>query len=257
MERLAGKVAVVTGGAEGIGRGISEVFLEHGAAVAILDWNAETGTRTAAELAGGGGRAVYVNADISDEASVERAIHDVVSEFGALHVLVNNAAVFILKGLEATPDDWRRVMAVNIMGPALVTKHAVPHMRRAGGGAIVNVGSVSSFIAQKGFLTYSVTKAAVAQMTRCMALELADDGIRVNGVCPGSVWTAQAQRMVGEAGLTRAQAAQEEPNFGASQMLKRSADTREIGYATLFLASDEASFVTGENLMVDGGWTAQ
>lgn len=254
MVRLANKVAIVTGGAEGIGRGIGEVFVENGASVAILDWNPETGTSTAAELSDRG-RVIFVEADVSDEPSVERAIERVVAELGALHILVNNAAIFILKGIEATPADWRRIMAVNIMGPALMAKHAVPHIRRAGGGAIVNVGSVSSFIAQKGFLTYNATKAAMAEMTRCMALDLVDDGIRVNGVCPGAVWTAQVQGMVREMGLTREQAALR-PNLGAEQMMKRIADPREIGYAALFLASDEASFVTGANLMVDGGWTA-
>ncbi len=254
MNRLAGKVAIVTGAAQGIGRGIAEVFAEEGAMVAILDWNVEAGTRTAAELSAGR-RVIYVEADVSDEPSVERAVAQVASEFGALHVLVNNAAIFIFKGIEATVEDWQRVMAVNIMGPALMAKHAVPHIRRAGGGAIVNVGSVSSFIAQKGTLTYNATKAAIAEMTRCLALDLVEDKIRVNGLCPGAVWTAQVERMATEMGLTREQAALQ-PNLGAEQMMKRIADPREIGYAALFLASDEASFVTGANLMVDGGWTA-
>jgi NAD(P)-dependent dehydrogenase (short-subunit alcohol dehydrogenase family) len=254
MDRLNGKAAIVTGGAKGIGRGIAEVFVEEGAHVGILDWDREAGEQTAAAL-GGGERAVYVEADVSDEASVERAVEQAVAELGALHVLVNNAAIFILKGLEATVEDWQRIMAVNIMGPALMAKHAVPHIRRAGGGAIVNVGSVSSFIAQKGFLTYNATKAAVAEMTRCMALDLVDDDIRVNGVCPGAVWSSTVERMATESGLTREQAAHD-PNMGGQQIMKRVADPREIGYAALFLASDEASFVTGANLMVDGGWTA-
>jgi dihydroanticapsin dehydrogenase len=253
MDRLAGKVTIVTGGAKGIGRGIAEVFVEEGARVAVLDWDGEAGERAVAELAGG--RSIYVEADVSDEESVERAVERVVAEFGAVHVLVNNAAIFILKGIEATVEEWQRIMAVNIMGPALMAKHAVPHIRRAGGGAIVNIGSVSSFIGQKDFLTYNATKAAIAEMTRCMALDLADDNIRVNGVCPGAVWTSQVERMVAASGLTREQAALE-PNLGAEQIIKRLADPREIAYAALFLASDEASFVTGANFMVDGGWTA-
>src|SRR5580765_265795 len=215
MARLEGKSAIVTGGAKGIGRGIAEVFAEEGAAVAILDWDSDAGESVARELGG-----VYVQADVSDEASVERAVALAVADLGALNVLVNNAAIFILKGLEATVEDWQRIMAVNIMGPALVAKHAVPHIRAAGGGAIVNVGSVSSFIAQKGFLTYNATKAAVAEMTRCMALDLVDDGIRVNGVCPGAVWSSQVQRMAEETGLTREQAALD-PNLGAAQIMKR------------------------------------
>jgi NAD(P)-dependent dehydrogenase (short-subunit alcohol dehydrogenase family) len=255
MGRLGGKVAIVTGGAQGIGRGIADVFVEEGAAVGILDQDAETAARTAEEL-GSRGRVLAVEGDVSDERSVERAVEHVVAELGVLHVLVNNAAVFILKGLEASVEDWQRIMAVNIMGPALVAKHAVPQMRRAGGGAIVNVGSVSAFVAQKGFLTYNATKAAIVEMTRCMALDLVDDNIRVNAVCPGAVWTQQVERFAREQGLTREEAALRDPNLGAQQIMKRIADPREIGRAAAFLASDEASFVTGASLMVDGGWTA-
>jgi dihydroanticapsin dehydrogenase len=251
MARLAGKIAIVTGGAEGIGRGIAEVLAENGAAVAVLDRKADVGRATAEAIGGS-----FVEADVSDEPAVAVAVDRVAAELGPPTVLVNNAATFILKSAEeATPDDWRTILAVNVMGPALVAKHVIPHMRRAGGGAIVNIGSVSSFIAQKGFLTYNATKAAVAEMTRCMALDLIGDGIRVNGVCPGAVWSAQVQRMTAGTGITRENAA-EHPNLGVEQMLKRVADPREIGYAVLFLASDEASFVVGENLMVDGGWTA-
>src|SRR5438093_8329016 len=234
MSRLAGKVAIVTGGAQGIGRGIAEVFGEAGGAVAILDRDVDAGTATASELG-----VLFVEADVSSEPSIEQAVERVVAEFGALHVLVNNAAIFVLKGIEASVEDWQRVMTVNIMGAALVAKHAVPHIRRAGGGAIVNVGSVSSFIAQKGMLTYNATKAAVAEMTRCLALDLVEDNIRVNGVCPGAVWTSQVQRLAAEMGLTREEAARR-PNLGAEQMMGRIADPREIGYAALFLASDEA-----------------
>jgi dihydroanticapsin dehydrogenase len=251
VDRLAGKVAIVTGAAKGIGRGIAEVFTEEGARVAVLDWDAKAGAETARALQG----SVFVETDVSDERSVERAVEEAVSALGALHVVVNNAAVFIQKGIEATVEEWQRVMAVNIMGPALVAKHAVPHIRRAGGGAIVNIGSVSGFIAQKGFLTYNATKAAIVEMTRCMALDLVDDNIRVNGVCPGAVWSSTVQGMAEELGLSRDEAALR-PNLGAEQILKRIADPREIGYAALYLASDEASFVTGANLMVDGGWTA-
>jgi dihydroanticapsin dehydrogenase len=254
VNRLAGKAAIVTGGAQGIGRGIAEVFAEEGAAVAIVDVDVETAKRTADELSGRA-RVIAVEGDVSDEASVERAVDRVVAEFGALHVLVNNAAIFIFRGIEATVEEWQRILAVNVIGPALVAKHAVPHIRRAGGGAIVNVGSVSGFIAQKGFLTYNATKAAIVEMTRCMALDLVDDNIRVNGVCPGAVWTPTAARVAEEQGLTRETAARD-PNLGAAQIMKRVADPREIGYAALFLASDEASFATGANLMVDGGWTA-
>jgi NAD(P)-dependent dehydrogenase (short-subunit alcohol dehydrogenase family) len=244
--RLEGKAAIVTGGAKGIGRAIVERFLEEGAQVAAVDVDAAT-------LPPEGSLGLV--ADVSDEPAVERAVAAAAGEFGALHVLVNNAAVFIQKGIEATVEEWQRVLAVNVMGAGLMAKHAVPHIRRAGGGAIVNIGSVSSFIAQPGFLTYNASKAAIAEMTRCMALDLADDGIRVNGVCPGAVWSSTVQDMAAELGLSREEAAKR-PNLGAEHMIKRLGDPREIANAVLFLASDEASFITGENLMVDAGWTA-
>jgi dihydroanticapsin dehydrogenase len=255
--RLEGRVAIVTGGAEGIGRGIAEVLAERGAAVGILDINAERGAATARAIASETGAAtVFAHCDVGVEPAVQRAVGDVFDALGPPTILVNNAALFLFRGIEATPEEWAQILAVNIVGPALLAKHVVPHMREAGGGAIVNIGSVSSFIAQKGFLTYSATKGAVAEMTRCMALDLVDDGVRVNGVCPGTVWSATVQRMADDAGLTREELVSR-PNLGLEQMIKRIADPREIGYAVAFLASSEAAFITGENLMVDGGWTAR
>jgi dihydroanticapsin dehydrogenase len=173
-----------------------------------------------------------------------------------VNILVNNAAIFILKSIDATVDEWRQILAVNVIGPALVVKHAVPEMRKAGGGAIVNLGSMSSFIAQPNFVTYNTSKSAIANMTRCMALDLVEDNIRVNAVCPGAIWTPIVERLTKERGLDRA-AADKHPDFGGGHMIKRIGEPREIANAILFLASDEASFITGENLMVDGGYTAK
>ena len=181
---------------------------------------------------------------------------EAVNAFGAIHVLVNNAAVFVLRGIEATPDEWRQSLDVNVMGPSLVAKHVAPAMRQAGGGSIVNLGSISSFIAQPNFVTYNTTKAAILGMTRCMALDLVKDNIRVNSICPGVVWTQVVERQARAMGLDRA-GADVHPQWAGAQIIQRCADPREIAQAILFLASDEASFITGAHLMVDGGYTAK
>ncbi len=256
MNRLAGKVAVVTGGGSGIGRATCELFAEEGAAVVIAEQDPAGGEETARRIAERGGRAAFIPTNVADESSVAAMAASAASQFGPIHILVNNAAVFVLRGIEATPEEWRQILDVNVMGPALAAKHVVPHMRRAGGGAIVNVCSISSFIAQPQFVTYNASKAAIANMTRCMALDLAPDQIRVNGVGPGAVWTPIVERLCREAGLDRA-AADKDPAWGGAHILQRIAEPREIAYAILFLASDEASFITGEILMVDGGYTAR
>jgi NAD(P)-dependent dehydrogenase (short-subunit alcohol dehydrogenase family) len=255
MNRLKDKVTVVTGGGAGIGRATSELFAEEGAAVVIAERNPQSGKETADRIMRAGGKAHFVQTDVADEASLQRMAAEAERVFGRINVLINNAAVFVLRGKEATPEEWRQILDVNVMGVALAAKHVAPYLRKAGGGAIVNLGSISSFIAQPNFWTYNASKAAVATLTRCMALDLAPDKIRVNAVCPGAVWTEIVQRLTREAGMDRA-AADADPGWGGAHILKRIAEPREIAYAILFLASDEASFVTGSHMMVDGGYTA-
>jgi NAD(P)-dependent dehydrogenase (short-subunit alcohol dehydrogenase family) len=256
MNRLKDKVAIVTGGGAGIGRATCELFAEEGAHVVIAERNPQTGQDTAQHIIAKGGRAHFVRTDTANEDSVRRMVAETMRVYGRIDVLVNNAAVFILRGIDATPEEWREILDINVMGPALVAKHVVPEMRKTGGGAIVNLGSISSFIAQPQFVTYNATKAAIANMTRCMALDLAPDRIRVNAVCPGTVWTQIVERLTREAGLDRV-AADAHADWGGAHIIKRIADPREIAAAILFLASEEASFITGENLMVDGGYTAK
>jgi NAD(P)-dependent dehydrogenase (short-subunit alcohol dehydrogenase family) len=257
MNRLKDKVAVVTGGGAGIGRATCELFAEEGAAVVVAEIDPQTGADVAEQIRkGGGGRTLFVRTNVADEASIRGMVAEAVTTFGKIDILVNNAAVFVLRGIDATPEEWRQILDVNVMGPALVAKHVVPEMRKAGGGAIVNLGSISSFIAQPEFVTYNASKGAIAQITRCMALDLAADNIRVNAVCPGAVWTRIVEELTREAGLDRA-AADKDPDWGGAHMIQRIAEPREIARAILFLASDEASFITGENLMVDGGYTAK
>lgn len=253
--RLAGKVAVVTGGAQGIGQATCLRFAEEGAAVTIADVNDEAGAETARQITAAGGRALFVRTDITSEDSIRQMVQATLRAFGKIDTLINNAAIFVLRGIDATPEEWRQILDVNVMGPSLTSKHVVPEIRKAGGGAIVNLGSISSFIAQPQFVTYNATKAAVATMTRCMALDLAPDNIRVNAVCPGTIWTQIVERLAKEKGLDRA-AADKDPTWGGACLLKRVADPREIANVILFLASDEASYVTGAHVMADGGYTA-
>ena len=222
----------------------------------IAERDESTGRDAAEQIKKAGGKALFVHTDVSDEASVKHMAAEAVAAFGAVHVLVNNAAIFILKGIDATPEEWRPMLDINIMGPALVAKHVVPAIRKAGGGSIVNLASISSFIAQPNYVTYNTTKAAILGMTRCMAMDLAPDNIRVNSVCPGVVWTQIVATQAAAMGLDRA-AADVHPQWAGAQLIQRCAEPREIGHAILFLASDDASFITGSHLMADGGYTAK
>ena len=252
--RLAGRAAIITGGAAGIGRATAELFAEEGARVVVADLDENSGDETVSVIEGKGGEAIFVATDVSREDDARRLCEEALLAFGRVDILVNNAATFVLKGLEASIEDWRRSLDVNVVGTALVSRFAVEAMKRSGGGAIVNLGSISSFIAQPQFVTYSATKAALVQMTRNMALDLAPFGIRVNCVCPGTILTRASQDHMERVGMTLEEFVAEE---GPKHLLGRVGKPREVAYAILFLASDEASFITGTHLMVDGGYTAR
>ena len=253
--RLEGKTAIVTGGASGIGRAICELFAEEGARLTIADINSEGGEQTLASVRAAGGEAQFVATDVSNEADVAAMVQAAVDAYGAVNILVNDAAAFVFGEVQDISDaDWARVFGVNVIGQAYCVKHVLPHMQAAGGGSIVNLASVSGFIAQPGFIPYNASKGAVMQLTRCLAMDLAPHNIRVNCVCPGSVLTPATERHRRFVGADREEFLAE---AGASNFMKRVADPREIAYGALFLASDEASFVTGTPLIMDGGLTAQ
>lgn len=251
--RLQNQTAIVTGGAAGIGQATALLFAEEGAKVSVVDVDRIAGEETVSTIKKNGGESIYLPADIANEEDIKRICDETVRAFGQINILVNNAAAFILKGLEATAEDWQRSLRVNVIGTALCSRYAAEEMKKTGKGAIVSLASISSFVAQPSFITYSATKAAILQMTRNMALDLSPFGIRVNCVCPGTILTRASYDHMERTGTKLEEfLAAEAPKH----LLNRVGQPREVAYAILFLASDESSFITGTHLMVDGGYTA-
>ena len=252
--RLAGKVAIVTGAASGIGRATAIRFSQEGASVAIFDRDVSRGEAVLQEVRANQGKAIFLPVDISVESDVSEAIRRTEAEFHRVDVLVNNAAAFVFGSYQATQADWERVLSVNVMGAAFCAKYAADAMIRAGGGSIVNVTSISGFVAQERSLPYNTSKAALLGLNRCLAMDLAPHKIRVNAVAPGCIDTPQLRADVARAGLSYEEDLAIE---GPLHLLNRFGSSEEVSNAILFLASDEASFVTGTCLMVDGGYTAK
>jgi len=253
--RLKDRVAIVTGGAAGIGRAISQLFAEEGAKVVIADIDEAGGAETVRLIREAGGDASFLTTDVSQESAVKAMVSHAVSTYGGVNVLVNNAAAFVFGEVQDVTDaDWQKVFGVNVIGSSYCVRNVVPFMEEAGGGTIVNIASVSGFIAQPAFIPYNASKGAVIQLTRCLALDLAPKNIRVNCVCPGAVQTQASELHRQFVGMDKESFDAEAAN---SSFLKRVAQPREIAYGALFLASDESSFMTGAPLVLDGGATAQ
>jgi dihydroanticapsin dehydrogenase len=252
--RLKDKVAIITGSGAGIGEAIAIRFAEEGARLLLADINEASGARSRTEAEWRGAEAEFVRADIAREEDAALIARRAVERFGRIDILVNNAADFTQKNIEAaTLEDWRRVFGVNVFGTALVSKYVVAKMKEQRYGSIVNIGSMSGIIAQKDFATYNSSKGALQMLTRCMALDLAPFNIRVNTVCPGCILTSASYREMERLGMTFEQW---RDMVAPGHMLNRLGETREVANAVLFLASDEASFITAAHLMVDGGYVA-
>lgn len=252
---LNNKIALITGASSGIGRETAKLFAEQGAKVAIADVDSANGQTLIAEIKALRGIAEFYKIDVSIETEVQDLVTTVVNQWGGLDILVANAAVLVTGTIEQTTEsDWDQVFAVNVKGYAFCAKYVAPQMRKRGGGAIVNLASVSSFIAQPAFVPYNTTKGAIVQLTRCLAYDLAPDNIRVNCVCPGPIETPAVQYFIDSHGLVKEDVLEQ---LASSTLLKRTGQPREVANAILFLASDKASFITGTPLMVDGGYTTQ
>ncbi len=248
--RLEGKVALISGGARGMGAEEAKLFAREGAKVVIGDILEAEGKQTEAEVNEIGGECLFVRLDVTDEAQWEAAVAATVARFGKLDILVNNAGIFRGNKVEdTTVEEWDQVMDINAKGVFLGTKLAIPEMRKAGGGSIVNISSVAGLVGNPFISAYSASKGAVRLLTKSTAVQYAKEGIRANSIHPGVIETPMTQDVVNE------------PDFKefrlAANPISRLGQPADIAYGALYLASDEASFVTGSELVIDGGWTAQ
>ena len=254
MARLNGKVAAVTGGASGLGEATVRRFVAEGATVAFADRDADRGKRVVAEVEASGGQALFVEAQLGREADAAAFVKQAADRFGSLDVLVNNAGIRLYHTVvEASAESWDEILGVNLKGYAFCAKAAIPIIRQSGGGSIVNVASVRSVTSVGKTTQYDTTKAAVAGLTRGMAADHAPDGVRVNAVCPGPIYTPFHERRIREMGRTFEQYRED---AAKGTLLRRPGTPEEVAACILFLASDDASYVTGTLLFVDGGYTA-
>ena len=248
--RLEGKVAIITGGARGQGATEARMFAQEGARVVIGDIRDELGMQVEAEIRELGGEAVYLHLDVTSDDDWQRAIETAEQRFGKVDVLVNNAAIVLRKDIEETTgEDWDNIMEINAKGVFLGTRAVIPAMRRAGGGSIINISSISGLVSI-GPPAYIATKGAVRLFTKSTAIQYASENIRANSIHPGSVDTDMRREGMGDQTPQEIQARIDNIPLG------RVGTTEDISYGALFLASDESSFMTGSELVIDGGYTA-
>jgi NAD(P)-dependent dehydrogenase (short-subunit alcohol dehydrogenase family) len=248
--RLSGKVSIVTGAASGIGRAIALLFAAEGAKVCVADINEISGTETVSLIKQKGRDAIFCRVDVSSNSDVGSMVSNTVKAYGRIDVLVNNAAHMDERDLktvvETSEDQWDRSIDVSLKGVFLCSKHAIPEMITIGGGSIINMASVGGLVGFAAYSAYCSAKGGVIQLTKSLAIDYGKDNIRVNAICPGPIDTASSPE------------AQDEKLHQWQRdmtVLGRTGTPEEVATCALFLASDDSSFVTGSNLIVDGGWT--
>ena len=251
--RLEGKVALISGAARGMGAAEARLFAREGASVVIADLLEEEGRQVEAQIGEAGGNAIFIRLDVTSESDWSDAVAAAVSRFGKLDILVNNAGVSSggarTKVEETTVEAWDRVMDVNAKGVFLGTKAAIPEMRRAGGGSIINISSIYGLVGSDGGSAYHASKGAVRLLTKSTAIQYAGEGIRANSVHPGFIETPMTAASLADPENRRSRISR--------TPVGRLGEPDDVAYGVLFLASEESSFMTGSELVIDGGWTAQ
>jgi NAD(P)-dependent dehydrogenase (short-subunit alcohol dehydrogenase family) len=251
MSLLPNKVALITGGASGIGRATAQVFAREGAKVAIADMDTIQGEEVAHQICTSGGEAIFVQTDVSKASDIETLVQKTVDTFGQLDCAFNNAGIFGRSALLAdfTEDDWDQLININLKGVWLCMKYEIPHMLKRG-GAIVNASSVSGLVGSKSSPLYAASKHGVTGLTRTAALQYADKNIRVNCTCPGAIHTPMLEHIFSHNPANR-------EKYTAAAPLGRLAKPEEVAEAVAWLCSDASSYITGVALPIDGGWVAQ